>query len=96
MRYKTQLTIREPPVPFVPDAYQKCERQITKCCGCLTSDQGASILGSTFDKNVFFPHEEIKGDIYVDNSKCACKCRFVSFAVESKLTIKFHEDVFGE
>lgn len=96
MRFKTPLIIQELPVPFIPDAFQKCERQITSCCLlCFSTDQGSSTLGSTFQKNVFFAHEEIKGDIYIDNSKCSCKCTFVNISVESRLSIRFHEDVFG-
>lgn len=61
------------------------EKHIKTCC-CLA--KGTSKLGSTFQKNIFFPHEEIKGAITIDNSHCTIDCKNVHFAVETQLT--FH------
>ena len=45
-------------------------------------------MGSTIEKNVFFNHEEIKGEIYIDNSNCAQRCPRVVYYLDSNLWLR--------
>ena len=84
MKYKQVLIIREPSVAFKAGEEQK-ERSNIKTWCCI--DQGHSTMWSTFNKNVFTPHEVAEATVHVDNSECQVKVTEVKLFVEQKLTI---------
>ena len=67
MKYKQVLVIREPAVEFKAGEEQK-ERSNIKTWCCI--DQGHSTMWSTFNKNIFTPHETAHATVNVDNSEC--------------------------
>jgi len=67
MRYKQVLIVREPPVQLKQgETNQETSKVTTWCC----VDQGTSGMWSSFEKNVFTPHEIARAMVNVDNSKC--------------------------
>ena len=86
MKYKQVLVVREPAVQFKAGEEQK-ERSNIKTCCCI--DQGHSTMWSTFDKNIFTPHETAHATVNVDNSECSLKVTEVSLFVEQKLTLHY-------
>lgn len=93
MENKQTFIVREPPVAFKAGESDKCTKPIKTCC-CLA--KGESTLASTFGKNIYFPNEEIKGDITVDNEHCQLDVTNVHFAVESRLNFHIPGMVWGE
>lgn len=67
MKNKQVLMIREPAVTFKAGEEQKETSNIKTWC-CI--DQGESTMWSTFNKNIFTPHETAEATVHVDNSKC--------------------------
>lgn len=84
MKHKQVLTIREPAVAYKEGEEQK-ERSNIKTCCCI--DQGHSTMWSTFNKNIFTPHEVAHATVNVDNSECKLKVTEVNLFVEQRLTI---------
>ena len=87
MKYKQVLIIREPAVAYKEGEEQKERSEIKTWC-CI--DQGASTMWSTFNKNIFTPHEVAHATVHVDNSECQLKVTEVSLFVEQKMTIHHH------
>ena len=82
---KQVLAIREPAVAYKEGEEQKETSNIKTWC-CV--DQGNSTMWSTFNKNIFTPHETAVAYVNVDNSECQVACKHVKLFIEQELTIK--------
>jgi len=64
IRYKQVLLVREAPRDFAAMINQKSEYQMTTWC-CIK--QGKSGIQGRFEKNMYFPNEEVKADAIISN-----------------------------
>lgn len=79
MRHKQVLILREMGDAFRENISHNDSHNISTWCCC---SQGVSSVNTTFDKNVFEPHELCKAVVNIDNSQCNLEITNVRLALE--------------
>eukprot|EP00347_Sterkiella_histriomuscorum_P000383 403376073 len=92
MKYKQIVQVREPVIQQQQHINKVCERQLTTCC-CI--NQGTSKLDVFFEKNVFYPNENCRAQVTLDNSKCTLRMNQVRFVVEQHISIHAGWDTYS-
>ncbi|CDW86234.1 UNKNOWN [Stylonychia lemnae] len=94
MQYKQVLIVREKPDQAVMEKIAKIsEQKVTTWC-CV--NQGTSKIEVQFDKNTFFPYEQVKCKVELNNGKCNIPMTAVRFSVEQELSINCHNHIFRD
>jgi hypothetical protein len=79
MRHKQVLILREMGDAFQQNISYTDENNISTWC-CMS--QGFSRVTTTFEKNIFEPHENCKALVNVDNSQCNLQIQGIRLALE--------------
>lgn len=80
MKYKQVLMIREP-LPFKEGIAQTSENKITTWC-CV--DQGTSKIEVKFNKNSFYPNENVEAKVILSNQNCNVALTDVRLNIEQE------------
>lgn len=84
MRHKQVLILREQGEAFQQNIVHTDENNISTWC-CMS--QGVSRVTTTFEKNVFEPHETCKAIVSIDNSQCNLQIQNVRLCLEQELVL---------
>lgn len=85
MKHKQVLILNELPAQQQFEIKQVSENNITTWC-CV--NQGTSKLEVIFDKNTFFPTENCRAKVEIDQSRCNVRLTSLRLAIEQEVEIR--------